>query len=92
MLMMLLRGLVRLALIALLVCLLYRFYLALRHAFRHSEPPPPDRPAQPSTMVLDPECGNYIHEEDALHAEVAGRRCHFCSRECRDAYLRKYQR
>lgn len=89
---MLLRALVRLALIALLIYLLYRFYLALRHAFRHSEPHPPDPHARPSTMVLDPECGNYVHEYDALRADVDGRPLHFCSRECRDAYLRKHPR
>lgn len=91
MLLLLLRILLRLALVVLLGYLLYRFYLALRHAFRQSESQQSEKRKQAAMMVLDPECGNYIHENDALHADIAGKRHHFCSRECRDAYLRKIQ-
>ena len=40
-------------------------------------------------MVKDPQCGTYISERDAISAERDGRRYHFCSDECRDAFLSK---
>jgi len=43
------------------------------------------------TMVLDPECGNYIHPRDALSCKVSGRTYHFCSRECRDAFCGRHR-
>ena len=89
MLMMLLRGLIRLALLALLGYLLYRFCLTLIHAFRHNDSHHSRRKDHAATMALDPECGNYIHENDALKAEIDGRHYFFCSRECRDAFLAK---
>jgi uncharacterized protein len=37
-------------------------------------------------MVLDPQCGTYLPRGDALEGTVAGKKHHFCSKECRTAY------
>ncbi|RMF46930.1 MAG: YHS domain-containing protein [Deltaproteobacteria bacterium] len=37
-------------------------------------------------MVQDPVCGTYVPASDAVCARIGGKRLHFCSEECRDAY------
>jgi len=64
---------------------------SLFHAARQRESDHAERPRHGEEMVLDPECGTHIPRSDALSAQVAGTSRFFCSRECRDAYLRKYR-
>ncbi len=40
-------------------------------------------------MVQDLNCQTYIPKRDAVRAERNGKTFYFCSRECRDAYLKK---
>lgn len=86
-----LRALIRLALLGLLAYLVYRLLRSLFHAVRQ-----PDESGHGAhhrageEMVLDPECGTHIPLSDALSAQVAGAKRYFCSRECREAYLRKH--
>ncbi|WP_243366530.1 transcriptional regulator [Fundidesulfovibrio soli] len=40
-------------------------------------------------MVKDPACGAYVSPEDSVQASIDGQTRHFCSYECRDAYIRQ---
>ncbi|OGR35426.1 MAG: hypothetical protein A2091_01740, partial [Desulfuromonadales bacterium GWD2_61_12] len=51
----------------------------------------PDGKGEVEPMVLDLECGNYIHPRDALTRSVAGQTYYFCSRECRDAFCERHR-
>ena len=39
-------------------------------------------------MVKDPQCGTYVATELAVPGRTGGQTLHFCSRECRDEFLR----
>lgn len=88
---MIIRLLIRLLLLGFLGYLLYTFWRCLLAAVTRSnsdteqEPPPHDE-----MMVLDPECGNYIHQRDALSRKITGKTRYFCSRECRDAFSNRH--
>lgn len=81
--------LLRLLLILLLIALLQKIWRSLTTSVRQDGGLPPEAPKKPGgeQMVLDPQCGTYIPEGDAIIATCAGIPRHFCSRECRDAYL-----
>jgi len=85
----------RLLLLALLGYLLYNFGRSLFSAFfcenEEAEEEGKGKRGDAETMVLDPECGNYIHPRDALTGKVAGRTHQFCSRECRDAFCNRHR-
>lgn len=87
-------GLIRLALIALCVWLLYRVlrgYLASRTASgptgarRRGERQ--GRPPAIEELVQDPQCQTYLPKGEAVRARVGGQELFFCSEKCRDAYL-----
>lgn len=39
-------------------------------------------------MVQDPQCGTYLPKHEALSAWVRGEEKFFCSKQCRDAYVK----
>lgn len=41
-------------------------------------------------LVQDPQCGVYVSREEALKADIDGRRIYFCSQECKQKYLEKH--
>ena len=43
-------------------------------------------------MVLDPECGMYVHPETAVIQKIDGKTYYFCSKNCRSSFARKYQK
>lgn len=54
--------------------------------------PPADRkrtPALGGKMVKDEYCETYLPVEEALREVVDGRERYFCSRECRDGFLKE---
>jgi YHS domain-containing protein len=76
------RGLLLLAIVALLVMLLW----SLRGAVRR---PPPAAPAvRHDRLVKDPVCRTYVVSARAVQREIDGRLQYFCSRECADRYAR----
>lgn len=84
------RFLIRVVLLLFLICLLHRFWVYLTGAVK-SEGGLPPRDDQGTPMVLDPECHTHIPLTDALSATINNKTVHFCSRECRDAYLARNQ-
>ncbi|MBN1140831.1 MAG: YHS domain-containing protein [Deltaproteobacteria bacterium] len=40
-------------------------------------------------LVKDPQCGVYFPKSQGVTVEIDGRRLHFCSPACRDAFLQK---
>ncbi len=85
----------RLLLLVLLGYLLYNFGRSLFSAFfcenDEAERGSAGKKGDAEAMVLDPECGNYIHPRDALSCKVAGKTHHFCSRECRDTFCNRHR-
>jgi YHS domain-containing protein len=39
-------------------------------------------------MVKDEVCGVYLSKEEALKVEIEGKVYYFCSKECKDAFLK----
>lgn len=44
-----------------------------------------------ASMVKDPNCGAYVEAEGAISVRDGDTVHHFCSYECRDAFLKKLQ-
>lgn len=42
-------------------------------------------------MVKDPICGSYVSLDDSVRVNKDGKVLHFCSYECRDAYLKQIE-
>lgn len=86
---MIIRLLLRLILILILIALIQKIWRSLTTSVSRDGNLPPEAPKNPGgePMVLDPQCGTYIPAADAIVASRAGQPLHFCSRECRDAYL-----
>ena len=40
-------------------------------------------------MIKDPQCGMYVATDLAITRRVKGKTLHFCSRECRDNFIRE---
>ena len=55
-----------------------------------SPSPPPSRvAAKPSSeLKKDPVCGTFVAPELAVVEKLKGQTVHFCSKKCRDEYLR----
>ena len=43
----------------------------------------------PETLVQDPECGVYVPKKETVRAVKNGVEYHFCSKACRDAFMKK---
>ncbi|MFH1058206.1 MAG: YHS domain-containing protein [Pseudomonadota bacterium] len=87
-------SLLRWAIIALVVWLLYRmvkrmFAGQLGGGARRAENlrPRGDEDVL-DVMVQDPQCGTYLPQHEALRTMIQGRERYFCSEACRDAFLR----
>ena len=89
---MIVRLLIRLLLIGLLAYLVYTLWRSLLGAVSggSSDHTAPRQPRDGEPMVLDPQCGTHIPRSDALARTIDGRTYHFCSRECRDAFVAKH--
>lgn len=79
----------RLLLAFILYQLVKRFWIYLCGAVQSEGGLPPRPPQGEKTLVRDPECGLNLPREDALTIYLNDEALHFCSRECRDAYLAK---
>lgn len=81
--------LIRLLLLLILFLLIRRIWCSLAGCVRNEGGLPPRDEVSPQALVRDPECGLHLPLADALtiHTDKGAR--HFCSRECRDAYLNK---
>jgi len=54
-----------------------------------SPPPPSQVSAKPSSeLKKDPVCGTFVAPELAVVEKLKGQTVHFCSKKCRDEYLR----
>jgi YHS domain-containing protein len=40
-------------------------------------------------MVMDPSCHVYIPKLEAITAKIAGETIYFCSKECKEKYLKE---
>ncbi|MFZ5584406.1 MAG: hypothetical protein ACOZHQ_00605 [Thermodesulfobacteriota bacterium] len=89
-------SLLRWAVIALVVWLLYRmvrrlFAGQLGGGRRADNLRPRGDEEILDVMVQDPQCGTYLPQHEALRAVIQGQEKFFCSEACRDAYLRAGQ-
>lgn len=39
-------------------------------------------------LIKDPQCGAYFMKQKGVEARAGGKTLHFCSRECRDKFLK----
>ena len=81
--------LIRLLLLVILFLLIKRIWCSLAGCVRNEGGLPPRADVSPHALVYDPECGLPLPLADALTVHTAKGVRHFCSRECRDAYLAK---
>ena len=51
-----------------------------------------ERQVASKSMVKDPQCGMYVAPELAVEARTAAGSLFFCSKECRDSYVRQIER
>ncbi len=77
--------LLRLALIALIAWVLYRF-LWRNEPPRKPRPPAPRAPGAVEEMRQDPVCGTWLPESQALKETIGNRAYYFCSPGCRDKF------
>jgi hypothetical protein len=84
--------LIRLLLLLLLLLLIKRIWCSLVGAVRDDGGLPPRNEVSSQSLVYDPECGLHFPLADALTVRTDQGVCHFCSRECRDAYLGKVKK
>jgi len=81
--------LIRLLLLVILFLLIKRIWCSFAGAVRNEGGLPQRGDVSPQPMVRDPECGLHLPLADALTVHTDKGVRHFCSRECRDAYLNK---
>ena len=82
-------GLIKLALIVVLIWLLYRGVKGLLTGSRDKSRIYRGRAKEGQVldiMVQDPQCGTYLPKQEAIRAHVGSEDLYFCSNECRDAY------
>ena len=83
-------GLFKLLFIAGIIYVIFvvvRLFQGIGHANR---PPSDSRPKSiQGAMVKDEVCNTYISKDEAIREIVQGKERFFCSRECRDKFLRK---
>jgi len=84
--------LIRLILLVILFLLLRRLWHSLSGAVKSEGAMPPRSERLPQSLVHDPECGLHLPLGDALTVYTEQGPFHFCSRECRDAYLSKLKK
>ena len=63
--------------------LLRWFWRALISSASHTQTPP----VRQGVVKRDPICGTYVDVEVSVQARQGGEVLHFCSAQCRDAYL-----
>jgi len=83
--------LIRLIVFIILCYILYRLVKSLVL-------PSPKKPGKPSIrsnetitdeMIMDPYCHVYIPKKEAITAKIAGETIYFCSKECKEKYLKE---
>ena len=84
--------LIRLLLLVILFLLIKRIWCSLAGCVRNEGGLPPRADHSLQSMVRDPECGLHLLLSDALTVRTDKGVRHFCSRECRDAYLGKMKK
>jgi YHS domain-containing protein len=76
--------------------LLYLLYRSLKTLLTGSGRKPPVSGQTPDQiddiMVQDPACGTYLPRNEAIKAKIGGRQHFFCSAECKQRYLKTYQK
>lgn len=85
---------IRLLLLAILAFVAYTIISMVLRLLSGGRPPavPRERTRAGEEMVKDPQCGTYLPKGDALSTQVRGETHYFCSRECRDGYLKSNSR
>lgn len=81
--------LIRLLLLVILFLLIKRLWCSLSGCVRNEGGLPPRADHSSQLLVHDPQCGLHLPLADALTVHTDQGVRHFCSRECRDAYLNK---
>jgi YHS domain-containing protein len=68
--------------------LIYIGYRVIRHLCAPKENPPDidEGRKEPETTYLDPVCGLYVSEEDAVLGSLDGKRHYFCSMNCLEKF------
>lgn len=42
-------------------------------------------------LIRDPQCGTYFLKQQGIEARVNGQHLFFCSKQCRDTYVRDHE-
>jgi len=79
--------LIRLALLALVIYLVYRFFWRKRTGKPIQGGP--REGVREDVLVQDPWCRTFVPKGQALEVHSQGKTLHFCGAECRDRFLEK---
>jgi YHS domain-containing protein len=81
--------LLRIVLLAVVVRIVWRFFLGLLDGASGrpaSRPGPRVQPTGPMPLIKDPQCGTHVVKERALRTTIGEQVHYFCSEDCRDKY------
>lgn len=81
--------LLRFVLLAVVVRIVWRFFLGLLDGASGQPAPrsgPRVQPTGPMPLVRDPQCGTHVVKERAIRATVGDQLHYFCSDDCRDKF------
>ena len=84
----------RYVILAICAYVLYRMFMGDRKhkAAQQAAQPSPETPAfGGEEMVKDPVCGAYVSKEGNIRVRDGETVLHFCSYDCRDAYLKQLE-
>ena len=78
---------IRFAVFALLVIVVYKLLSGLLKGFATSDKQVVSSDRSAADLIQDPQCGAYILPAQGVTAKVDGKTFHFCSESCRDKFL-----
>jgi len=84
---------IRLLIYAMLVYLVYRLVKAWGPSLFKSEDGQEQGVVshQSTELMKDPQCGTYFLKRDGVEVEIEGKRVHFCSHDCLEAFKKTHQ-
>ena len=80
---------IRIFLYSLFAYLVYRIARSWLRSLSGPGPQDSDETSQQEAeLIQDPQCGTYFLKQRGVTAQVGGQTLYFCSKTCRDAYLK----
>jgi YHS domain-containing protein len=78
---------IRLAVFAFLVIVVYKLLSGLLKGFATSDKQEVSSDRSAADLIQDPQCGAYILPAQGVTAKVGDKTFHFCSESCKDKFL-----